>query len=185
MQMEISYRCAHLDVELADRVPVVHGIERGHLVDTHRRHLKQPRHLVHDADAREAVLSLAKVEQRHYGGLLVLRGVSGQHLLDELLILWCKLERDGRVVDGRIAVDVEGVAARGRCDAEGAPLGPLELAESARGAPVEEGREFRGHCVREGRWRWRGRCRRRQLQAALGSSATRPIRDGVLSSTSH
>ena len=96
------------------------------------------------------MLPLAEIEQRHHGGLLVLRWVAGEHLLDKLLILRRELEGDGRVVVGRVAMHVEGVAARGRCDAERPPLGPLELAESARGTPEEEGCEFRSHWGREG-----------------------------------
>jgi hypothetical protein len=40
---------------------VVHGVERGNLVHSHRRHLKKTGDLVHDADAGEAVLALAEV----------------------------------------------------------------------------------------------------------------------------
>jgi hypothetical protein len=137
-----THRCADLNMETANRVAVVHCVEGSHLVDTHRGHLKQPRHLVHDADAGEAVLPLAEIEQGHHGGLFVLRGVAGEHLLDELLILRRELEGDGRVVVGGVAVHVEGVAARGRCEAEGTPLSPLELTQSAGSSPVEEGREF-------------------------------------------
>jgi hypothetical protein len=67
-----TYCGADLDVETADWVPIVHGVERGHLVHAHRRHLQQPSDLVHDADAREAVLPLAEVEQWHDSRLLVL-----------------------------------------------------------------------------------------------------------------
>lgn len=57
-----TYRSAGLHKELAHRSPVVHGVEGGDLVDSHRRHLEEAGYLVHDADAGEAVLSLAKVE---------------------------------------------------------------------------------------------------------------------------
>ena len=99
-----SYRCADLDVVLAHRGPVVHCVEGGDLVDTHWWHLQYPRNLVHDADAAEAVLALAEVEQRHDGGLLVVGGVPRDDFLDELLILRRKFERDRRVVLGRVAV---------------------------------------------------------------------------------
>lgn len=59
-------------MELADRVAVVHGIERGNLVDPHGRHLEYPCHFVHDADAGEADLSLAEIEKWHDGGFLIL-----------------------------------------------------------------------------------------------------------------
>lgn len=99
-----TYRCAALNVEPAHGVAVVHGVESGDLVDAHGRHLEDARDLVHDADAGEAVLPLAEVEQRHDGGLLVLAGVAGQHFLDELLILGVELEGDVEVVVGSVAV---------------------------------------------------------------------------------
>lgn len=99
-----TYRCAALDVELAHRVAVVHGVESSDLVDSHRRHLQESRNLVHDTDAGETVLPLAEVEQRHDGGLLVLAGVAGQDFLDELLILGVELEGDVEVVLGCVAV---------------------------------------------------------------------------------
>lgn len=99
-----TYRCADLDVELAHGVAVVHGVEGCHFVDTHWRHLEYPGHLVHDADAAESVLALAQVEQRHDGRLLVLRGVAGDNLLDELLILRREFEGDLGVVLGRVAM---------------------------------------------------------------------------------
>jgi hypothetical protein len=99
-----SYRCADLDVELAHGSPVVHGVESRNFVHTHGRHLQYPCNLVHDADAGEAVLALAEIKKRHDGGLLVLRGVSGDDLLDELLVLGSELEGDRGVVLRRIAV---------------------------------------------------------------------------------
>jgi hypothetical protein len=91
-------------VELAHGVPVVHGVESRNFVYTHRGHLQYPRNLVHDADAAESVLALSEVEERHYGGLLVLRGVPGDDLLDEFLILWGELEGDFEVILRRVAV---------------------------------------------------------------------------------
>ena len=98
------YRCAGLDVELAHGRPVVHGVEGSHLVDAHRGHLENACHLVHDADAGEAVLPLAQVEQRHDGGLLVLGRVALEDLGDDGLILLGELEGDVRVVVGRVAM---------------------------------------------------------------------------------
>jgi hypothetical protein len=91
-------------VVFADRVPVVHGVEGRDLVYTHWWHLQYPRNLVHDTDAAESVLALSEVEERHNGGLLVLRGVPGDDLLDELLILGCEFERNLEVIFGGVAM---------------------------------------------------------------------------------
>ena len=104
-----TYRRAQLQVEAAHGRPVVHGVEGGDLVHAHGRHLEELRDGVHDADAGEAVLALAKVEQRHHGRLLVLRRVALEDLGDELLVDGVELERDGRVVVGGVAVlELEG-----------------------------------------------------------------------------
>ena len=102
--IESTHSCADLDVELAHWVPVVHGVESRNFVHTHWRHFQYPRNLIHHADAAESVLALSQVEERHYGGLLVLRGVSGDNLLDEFLILWRELEGNFEVILGRVAV---------------------------------------------------------------------------------
>lgn len=69
-----------------DRIPVVHRVERRHLVHAHGRHLQDARHLIHDADARETVLPLPEVEQGHHGRFLVLRRVAFEDLGDEFLV---------------------------------------------------------------------------------------------------
>jgi hypothetical protein len=99
-----AYRCAGLDKELADGSAVVHGVEGGDLVDSHGGHLEQAGDLVHDADAGEAVLALAEVQQGHDGGLFVLGGVPLEDLGDELLILGVELEGDVGVVVGCVSV---------------------------------------------------------------------------------
>jgi hypothetical protein len=91
-------------VVFADRVPVVHGVECRYLVHSHGRHLQYPRNLIHDADAAESVLALAEVEERHDGGLLVLRGVPGDDLFDERLILRREFEGNLEVVLGSVAM---------------------------------------------------------------------------------
>lgn len=68
----LAYRGAALDVESADGIPIVHCVKGGDLVYSHGGHLQNAGDLVHDADAREAVLSLSEVEQRHDGGFFVL-----------------------------------------------------------------------------------------------------------------
>jgi len=91
-------------VESSHWVAVVPCVECCDLVDTHWWHLEQSCDLVHDADAGETVLSLAEIEKWHDGGLFVLRGVSGEDLLDELLILRVEFERDIEVIFWVVAV---------------------------------------------------------------------------------
>lgn len=93
-----------MDVVTTDGIPVVHGVEGGNLVDTHGRHLQDASDLVHDADAGEAVLSLAEIEEGHDGGLFVLGWVSGQDFLHQLLVDGVELEGDVEVVLGCVAV---------------------------------------------------------------------------------
>ena len=88
----------------SNRIAIVHRIESRDLVHPHWWHLKYPRNLVHDADAREAVLPLSKIEQWHDRCLLVLARVPADHLLDELLILRVELEGYARVVVGCVSV---------------------------------------------------------------------------------
>ena len=91
-------------MEFAHRIAVVHGIKGSHLVDAHRRHFQQPCDFVHDTDAREAVLPLAQIEQRHHGRFLVLRGIAFEDLGYEFLVCSIKFEGDGGIVGGGIAV---------------------------------------------------------------------------------
>jgi len=99
-----SYSRAALDVEASNRVAVVHGVECCDFVDSHWWHFEAARDFVHDADAGETVLSLSEIEQWHDRRLLVLRRVSSQDLLDELLILCVELEGNVQVVGRRVAV---------------------------------------------------------------------------------
>jgi hypothetical protein len=91
-------------VVFADRVPVVHGVECRNLVYSHGRHLQYPRNLVHHTDAAESVLALSEIEERHDGGLHVLRGVAGDDLFDKFLILRGEFKGNFEVVFGRIAM---------------------------------------------------------------------------------
>lgn len=91
-------------MEASDGLAVVHGVEGRDLVDAHGGHLEQPGDLVHDADAREAVLALAQVEERHHGRFLVLRRVPLEDLGDELLVDRVESERDRRVVLWAVSV---------------------------------------------------------------------------------
>jgi len=84
--------------------PIVHGIERRHLVDPHWGHFKNSSYLVHHGDGTESVLALPEVKNRHHGGFLVLRGVSAENGGDELLVLGGEFEGDGGVVCWGISV---------------------------------------------------------------------------------
>lgn len=96
-------------------IPIIHGIKCRHLIDAHGWHLQYPGHLVHDADAGKAMLPLPEVEQGHHGRFLVLRRVAFEDFGDESLVEGGELERDGRVIDGGVAVLQEvGVAVRKR-----------------------------------------------------------------------
>lgn len=99
-----AYRSAGLDEELANRRPVVHGVEGGHFVDSHGGHLEDASDLVHDTDAGEAVLALAQVQQWHDCGLLVLWWVPLEDLGDDGFILGGKFEGDAGVVVGCVSV---------------------------------------------------------------------------------
>jgi hypothetical protein len=108
------------------------------------------------------VLPLSEVEYRHYGGFLVLRGVSRENLFDELLILRRELEGYRGVVDVCIPVLFLPLAAEGErrgstydheviapphgCGAERPPLGPLELAKGPGSATKGQRGQLRGHC---------------------------------------
>lgn len=97
-------RRADLDKVLAHRVPVVHGVESGHLVDAHRGHLEDARHLVHHGQARPSVLALAEVQDRHDGGLFVLGWVTLEDLIDQAEVRFVEFEWDRGVVFGCVAV---------------------------------------------------------------------------------
>ena len=99
-----TYSRAGLDEELANRCPVVHGVEGGDLVDTLGRHFETAGDLVHDADAGEAVLALTEIEKGHNGGLLVLGRVALEDLGNDGLVLLVELEGDVRVVVVGVAV---------------------------------------------------------------------------------
>lgn len=99
-----SYGSADLDKVLADGLTVVHCVEGCDFINAHWGHLEHAGNLVHDTDAGEAVLALAKVEQRHHGGLLVLGRVALKDLIDEGEVLLRELEGKGRVVVRLIAV---------------------------------------------------------------------------------
>lgn len=100
----MTYSRAGLDVELADRGTVVHGVEGGDFVDAHGGHFKDASDFVHDADRSITVLALAEVEQGQDGRLLVLRRVALDDLGDNFLVLLGELEGDIRIIVGGVAV---------------------------------------------------------------------------------
>ena len=89
---------ADLHKVLSGGTAVVHGIERGHFVDAHGRHLEDAGDFVHDTDAGEAVLALAEVEQGHHRGFLVLGWVAFEDLIDEAQVLWAEFEWNRGIV---------------------------------------------------------------------------------------
>lgn len=104
IKFECTHSCAALNVVFTHRVSVIHGVESSNLIDTHWWHFQSPSDLVHDADAAESVLPLAEIEKRHNSGLLVLRGVPGDDLLDNLFILGGELEWDIGVILGGVSM---------------------------------------------------------------------------------
>ena len=99
-----TYSSANLDMIFPNRIPIIHSIKRRHLINSHRWHLKNPRHLIHHTQTSESGLSLSKVEERHDGSLFVLGRVAGEDLFDDGLVLGGELEGDGGVVFGCVAV---------------------------------------------------------------------------------
>lgn len=89
---------------LAHRVSIVHGVEGRDFVDSHWGHFEHASNLVHDADASEAMLALAEVQQRHDRGLLVLRGIPFEDFVDDFQVFCAELERDAGVIVGFVAV---------------------------------------------------------------------------------
>ena len=99
-----TYGSAGLDEELADRRTVIHGVEGRDLINAHRGHLQESRHLIHNADAGETMLALTEVQDRHNSGLLVLGGVSLEDLADDSLILWGEFKGNLCIVIGSVAM---------------------------------------------------------------------------------
>lgn len=107
MLISCAYGGADLHKVLANRLAIVHGVEGRNLVNAHWGHLEHASDFVHDADAGKAVLALAKIKQWHDSSLLVLRRVALEDLIGECEVLLGKLEREGRVVVGFVAMLLE------------------------------------------------------------------------------
>jgi hypothetical protein len=99
-----TYRGTALDMIFANWTPIVHGVEGGNLIHTHWRHFQKTSNLIHDADACEAVLTLAEIEKWHHCRFLVLRWVASKNLSNELLIFRSELERYRGIVLGRVSM---------------------------------------------------------------------------------
>lgn len=111
----------NLYMELPHRITVIHRIKRRNLyppssatspnvhphpltINPHRRHLQQPRNLIHNTDATKPVLSLPQIQQWHDCRFFVLRWIPLQDLINKLLVLCIELERDAGVVLRRVAM---------------------------------------------------------------------------------
>ncbi len=99
-----TYRGAHLDMELPYRLAVVHGVKSRNLIDPHGRHLQPACNFVHDADAGEAVLALAEIEEGHHGGFFVLGGITFEDFGNEFFIGVVEFEWYGGIVFGAISM---------------------------------------------------------------------------------
>ena len=102
--MSVVHRSTGLEVEAAHGRSVVHCIEGGHFVHSHRWHLQYCSYFVHDADTREPMLSLAEVQKRHDSRLLILRWVSFEDFGDELLVDGVEFEGYGWIVVVRVSM---------------------------------------------------------------------------------
>lgn len=82
--------------------PVEHGVKGGDFVHAHGRHVEEARDVVHDADARPAlVLPLTEIEEGNDGRLFVLWGIPGDDFFRLCQVVWVELE--GYLEDGRPA----------------------------------------------------------------------------------
>lgn len=91
-------------MKLSNRLTVVHGVESSNLVDAHWWHFQPACNFVHDADAGEAVLALAEIEEGHYCSFFVLGRVSFEDLSDELFVGSIEFEWYGCIVDRSISM---------------------------------------------------------------------------------
>lgn len=91
-------------MELPDRLTVVHGVEGRNLVNAHRWHFQSACNFIHDADAGEAVLALAEIEEGHHRGFFVLRWVAFKDFGDEFFIDGIELEWYRGIVYGGISM---------------------------------------------------------------------------------
>jgi hypothetical protein len=70
-----------------DDAPVEHSVECGNLVNSHRWHFQHFGDIVHNTDARPAlVLTLRQVKQGNDSSLLILCGIMGNDVLCPLQV---------------------------------------------------------------------------------------------------
>ncbi|EEQ36663.1 hypothetical protein CLUG_00785 [Clavispora lusitaniae ATCC 42720] len=96
---------ADLDIVLAHRVSHVHGVESGHFVHSHWRHVQHLGNVVHDRNRGETNSASAQVQQRHACALFVSRWILGNDLLGPLQVLGRELKRHSLVVLFSVSVD--------------------------------------------------------------------------------
>ena len=82
----------------SNRRSIIHRVESRNLVNAHRRHLQYLCNLVHHTYTREAMLSLAQVEEGHDRCFLVLRGIAFEDLGDKFLVDCIEFEGDRGIV---------------------------------------------------------------------------------------
>ncbi|OMP13027.1 hypothetical protein COLO4_02409 [Corchorus olitorius] len=75
---------AHRQFESANRLGVVHVVERRHFLDPHRRHFEVLGHELHDFGRDPAFLALRDRQRRHHGGLLLVGGIFRDRPVDFL-----------------------------------------------------------------------------------------------------
>ena len=91
-------------MESSHWIPIVHGIECCHFIDSHGWHFQYPSYLIHNTYAREAMLPLAKIKKGHHGCLFVLRRISFQYFSDKFVVDFIEFEGYRGIVGWRIAV---------------------------------------------------------------------------------
>ena len=88
-------------------LPVEHGVECGHFIDTHWRHFQEIGDIVHNANACPSlILALTKIKKRNDRSLFILRRIAGNDILCALQVFSIKFE-------GNLTI----------CEAQGASVG--------------------------------------------------------------
>jgi len=89
-------------------LPVEHGVERGHFIDTHWRHFQEIGNVVHNANARPSfILALTEIKKRNDCSLFILRWIARNNVVCALQIFGIKFE--GNLTDG-VIYETKGVS---------------------------------------------------------------------------